>query len=199
MRSRITRGGDAPEPSGGGRSRLRSALLTARKTIPDAQRRELDAAIARRLLDWLDADGWAPGVIGLWWPLAGEPDPRGIFDELIARGWTIALPRVVARDRPLAFGRWRPGIAMAEQAHRVMVPEPFEPVRPALVVAPCVGFDPSGWRLGYGGGYYDRTLAALDVPAAGAAYDCCEVALEPESHDRRLQVIVTESRLLRCG
>ena len=180
------------------RSGLRRELLAVRSRLPVALREAHDRAIARRLLDWLAADGLRPRTIALWWPLAGEPDPRPMFDELSARGWQIALPRVVARDRPLAFGRWHKGIEMVEEAHRIMVPAPFEPVRPSLVVAPCLGFDPAGWRLGYGGGYYDRTLAELDVSAAGVGYDCCEVALMPEPHDRRLQVIVTESRLLRC-
>jgi 5,10-methenyltetrahydrofolate synthetase len=182
----------------GTRSLLRRRLLAERASLPAALREAHDRAIARRLLDWLVADGWPPGTIALWWPLAGEPDPRPVFDELLARGWQVALPRVHARDRPLAFGRWHRGIGMVEEAHRVQVPAPFEAVRPSLVVAPCLGFDPAGWRLGYGGGYYDRTLAELDVPAAGVGYDCCEVALMPEPHDRRLQVILTESRLLRC-
>jgi len=175
---------------------MRSALLAARRVLPDERRRDADAAIAQRVLEWLA--NREPGVLALWWPLPGEPDLRPLFDTLARHGWTVALPRVVARHAPLAFGRWRPGIAMVEERHKVMVPEPFEPVTPTLLVAPCVGFDPRGWRLGYGGGYYDRTLETLGIAAAGAAYDACEVALEPEPHDRRLEAIFTETRVLRC-
>jgi len=171
-------------------------LLALRNAIPQACRQRADAAIARRLREWL-ADREL-GVLALWWPLPGEPDLRSEFETLQGLGWTIVLPRVAAPDAPLVFGRWRPGIAMIEQRHKVCVPEPFEPMAPTVMVAPCLGFDARGWRLGYGGGYYDRTLAALPVPAAGAAYDACEVSLEPEPHDRRLSAIVTESRLLRC-
>src|SRR5690606_24195176 len=139
------------------------------------------------------------GVLALWWPLAGEPDLRPCFDRLFADGWTVVLPRVVAPDSPLEFGRWRPGTAMVEGPHRTHSPEPFEPLKPSLLLAPCVGFDVRGWRLGYGGGYYDRTLAALEVEAGGVGYDFCETPLEPEPHDRRLDAIITESRLLRLG
>ncbi|HRO60047.1 MAG TPA: 5-formyltetrahydrofolate cyclo-ligase [Burkholderiaceae bacterium] len=186
----------APAAGPAGRQALRSRLLELRKAIPQAYRQQADAAIARRLCEWLaDLD---PGVLALWWPLSGEPDLRGEFEALGRLGWTIALPRVTAAGAPLVFGRWRPGVAMIEQQYKVSVPEPFEPVVPTVVVAPCLGFDLRGWRLGYGGGYYDRTLAALTVPAAGAAYDACEARLQPEAHDRRLAAIVTESRLLRC-
>jgi 5-formyltetrahydrofolate cyclo-ligase len=170
-------------------------LIAMRRALPEDLRREADVAIFRHLQQWLA--GREPGVLALWWPLAGEPDLRPGFDALSAQGWKLALPRVVSPDAPLEFGRWRSGIALVEGKHRVWVPEPFEPVTPALLLAPCVGFDARGWRLGYGGGYYDRTLAVLPIEAAGVAYDACEVSLEPQRHDRRLVAIITETRLLR--
>ncbi len=173
---------------------MRKSLLAQRRGLPERWRRAADAAIADRLAGWLAAQ--EPGVLALWWPLPGEPDLIPLFDPLMANGWSIALPRVVAGDAPLVFGRWLPGITMIEHRHRVQVPEPFQAVTPSLLVAPCLGFDRRGWRLGYGGGYYDRTLAALEIPAAGVAYDVCEVTLEPEPHDRRLEVIFTESQVL---
>lgn len=166
--------------------------------MPETRREACDGAIGARLLDWLPDSGHAPGVLAMWWPLPGEPDLRPLFGGLVRQGWTIALPRVVAAAAPLAFGRWHQACRMVAERHGVCVPEPFEPVVPTLVLAPCVGFDPRGWRLGFGGGYYDRTLAVLDVPAVGIAYDCCEISLEPEAHDHRLEAVLTETRLIRC-
>jgi 5,10-methenyltetrahydrofolate synthetase len=204
LRSRITRDIEARGAVAGGdstgrrpgRAALRRALIEMRRALPEDWRRAADAAIARRLHEWLA--GRTPGVIALWWPLPGEPDLTECFAGLAAAGWAVALPRVAVARGPLVFGRWQPGIEMVERHHRVKVPEPFELVEPSLVLAPCVGFDPRGWRLGYGGGYYDRTLAALRVESAGVAYDACELSLEPAPHDWRLDAIVTESRLLRC-
>ncbi|MFP5406878.1 MAG: 5-formyltetrahydrofolate cyclo-ligase, partial [Gammaproteobacteria bacterium] len=147
-------------------------MLARRRTLPFTWRHAADAAIGQRLLAWLGQR--EPSALALWWPLPGEPDLTPLFAPLTAQGWTIALPRAVAADQPLEFGLWSPAVALVEHRHRVLVPEPFAAVTPALLVAPCLGFDPRGWRLGYGGGYYDRTLAALGIPAAGVAYDACE-------------------------
>ncbi len=80
------------------------------------------------------------------------------------------------------------------------LPDPFEPVTPTLLLVPCVGYSEGGLRLGYGGGFYDRTLASLRVPTIGLAYDACEVTdLAPEPHDVPMDCIITEQRILRPG
>ena len=199
--SRITCGiGELAGPPALGRTdrwALRKELLARRRALPAPWRHEADGTIGQHLMAWLA--GRRPSVLALWWPLPAEPDLTGVFEPLSRAGWTVALPRAVAADRALEFGRWYPGANLVEHRHRVLVPEPFEAVEPSLLVAPCLGFDVRGWRLGYGGGYYDRTLSALGIEAAGVGYDVCEVSLVPESHDRRLATLLTESRVLTCG
>lgn len=192
---------DAAGKPPGGRAALRSHLLALRAAIPMSERAALDERIGRALLAWLAQVGGcrAPAwqrVVALWWPLPGEPDLRPLFGELEGLGWTVVLPAVPARGQPLVFGRWWSGCEMAQGLHRVYEPRPFEPLQPAVLVAPCVGFDARGWRLGYGGGYYDRTLAGLQVPCAGVAYDRCELRLEPQAHDIPFDAILSESRTL---
>ena len=176
----------------------RNTLIAwCRSMVPEA-RRAADAAIAERLDRLLaTATPVGPAVIGAYWPVRGEPDLRESMARWHAAGCTLALPRVVGRDRALAFGRWTPGAAMRAAEFDVPVPEPFEPLQPSLLIVPCVGFDARGYRLGYGGGYYDRTLGEHALPAIGVAYDRCEIArFVPGAHDRRMAAIVTEARTI---
>lgn len=171
----------------------------------DAQTRCVaDAAIATRLRAWLQA--WLAArarsgdgvVLGVYWPVRGEPDLREPMADWHRAGHTIALPRV-ADGGALGFGRWTPATAMHVAQFGIGLPEPFEPVTPALLIVPCVGFDLRGYRLGYGGGHYDRTLAARPVPAIGVAYDGCALArFAAGAHDRAMAAIVTETRTITC-
>ena len=137
-------------------------------------------------------DGLAGPVIGVYTAVRGEPDLRECFERWRARGWRLALPKVTARDAALQFGAWDADAALVADRFGIVVPVPFAPVLPDLLVAPCVGFDRRGWRLGYGGGFYDRTLAQHDVPAVGVAFDDAEVdGFEPHPHDRAMRAIVT--------
>ena len=215
MASNIARG-DVPETQAqheamdatvkppGGRTALRRHLLALRAGIPPAERAAKDEAIGHALRQWLDDMAVVTkhrGVVALWWPLPGEPDLRPLFVQLHEAGWVVALPSVTARGEPLVFGRWQPGCEMRAGLHGVSEPSPFEPLEPDVLVAPCVGFDLRGWRLGYGGGYYDRTLAAMPapLPSAGVGYDCCERRLDPQPHDRRFDAMITETRTVLCA
>ncbi len=145
---------------------------------------------------WL-APRFQPGaVLGAYWAMRGEPVLQAACAQWHEQGWTIALPRVVARDAPLAFGRWTPWIAMRAGAFGVMEPDPFEALAPDLLLVPCVGFDARGYRLGYGGGFYDRTLAQRALPVLGIAYEQDQIdGFEPEPHDRPLDAVATEAGL----
>jgi 5-formyltetrahydrofolate cyclo-ligase len=182
-------------PLGSDRATERERLIAWRKLFSGAQRSQAERAIGARLVALLQ--GQPAGVLAVYWPIRGEPDLGPELTLLERRGMALALPRVRARGQALEFGMWRPGQAMRPGGYGVMLPEPFELVRPDTIVMPCVGFSASGYRLGYGAGFYDLTLAQFAVPAIGVAFDGLELdGFKPQPHDQRLTHLVTESRTL---
>ncbi|MBA4492036.1 5-formyltetrahydrofolate cyclo-ligase [Paracoccus sp. S1E-3] len=177
------------------RRETRAQLLAARATR-DAQ--ATDGAIADHLDSVLAARfGGAQGlVVAAYWPIRGEPDLRPWMARRAAAGLRIALPVVTAPDQPLVFRPWTPDAPM--QPGRWNIPEPATTVQvvPQLVLAPTVGWDGGRFRLGYGGGFYDRTLAALRPRpyAIGIGLEAGRLpTIYPQPHDAALDLIVTEA------
>jgi 5-formyltetrahydrofolate cyclo-ligase len=176
---------------------LRRALFDAR--LHASREPGVSDALSRRLLDMLRHH--APRRVGFYWPLEGEFDARGAIATWLAldAAREASLPVVTQRDAPLAFHAWTPTMPMEIGEHRIPVPAKARDVMPELVFVPCVGFDEDGYRLGYGGGYYDRTLAgwraAGVVPVAiGIAYEACKTDTLPrEPHDLPLDAIITDA------
>lgn len=144
----------------------------------------------------------APKCVAAYWPIAGEFDVRAALERWFAMrpDASAALPVVIGRDAPMVFHRWRPGDPVREGHFRIPVPAVETPVEPDLLLIPCVGIDDARYRLGYGGGFYDRTLAAFEMRGAprplavGIAFDAGRVdALPREAHDIPLDVALTES------
>ena len=136
-------------------------------------------------------------LIGFYWPFKGEYDPRPLARTLYDHGMRLALPVVVEKARPLMFREWWPGIPMVHGVWNIPVPAEGEPVLPAIVLAPLVGFDDRNYRLGYGGGYYDRTLAASAAKprVVGVGFELSRIAtIHPQPHDMPMDLIVTERR-----
>lgn len=133
-------------------------------------------------------------IIGGYHALPEEADPVLLLDELVEQGCHIAFPRVAAKGLPLEYHRIPNGEMMPPGAFGIHEPLDHWPrVRPDLLLVPLLAFDSRGHRLGYGGGFYDRTLALLNIPAIGIAYAGQEVASLPdEPHDRTLDMILTE-------
>ena len=171
---------------------LRRVLLTQRQDLTPVQRARHDAALGRRLLAWCAQHPSA--CLGVYWPISGEPDLREAYAELARGGQDLALPVVVGRDVPLAFAAWAPGEPLEQGAMKVPVPQaPQRFVTPDVLLIPCVGFNKARLRLGYGGGFYDRTLACAPRPlAVGVAYQCTLAEFEGDAHDIALDAVLTE-------
>ena len=146
----------------------------------------------------------AAGVVSGYWPIADEIDVRPLMTRLDELGITCALPVVTAPGRPLDFRRWRPGQDLVEGPFGTRHPEAGAPgLRPDIVLAPLLAFDDLGTRLGWGGGFYDRTFDALrgqgPVLAVGAAFAAQRVDAVPHGpHDRRMDWIVTEESWMKA-
>lgn len=190
---------DAPATSAGWnairewRKRVRIDLLERRMALGAEARRALGERARARLLQAVDFKDCR--VLGICWPIRGEFDVRGIATEHLARGGAVALPVVVQKSEPVEFWRWRPGMPMQTGLWNIPIPKEREVLLPDFVIVPLVGFDESGFRLGYGGGYFDRTLAAANPRpyAIGLGYqDSALPTICPQPHDIPMDVIVTE-------
>ncbi len=198
------------------KKRLRAEMIETRRRIaarPGAVRAAV--AVRDRFMACLGAGAGAGGplagtVVSAYWPIGGELDPRPLLHALAARGAVCALPAVAGRGRPLAFRRWRPGDALVEARFGLREPAAAAaPVTPEIVVAPLLAVDPAGRRLGYGGGYYDRTIAALRAGSSrggsravvvGVGYDAQIVDAVPAGQgDMRVDWMISEARTLACA
>lgn len=188
---------DAPDPAALAKQALRQALKQARSAVDPATRVQWDAAIGAQLLAWWRLRQFP--AIGVYWPLAGEPDLRAAYAELADAGVRLALPVVLARDQALAFAEWTPGEALAKDLMGMTVPARLRMMeRPPALVIPCLGFSDEGYRVGYGGGYYDLTLAESSRPATvGVAYSGQRAVFSPAPYDVALDVIFTERPALQ--
>ncbi|MFC5477735.1 5-formyltetrahydrofolate cyclo-ligase [Massilia suwonensis] len=184
--------GDAAEEAKAAKMALRRHLKATRAGLDDAGKRARDRSIGEQVLAW-----WRrtrPPLLAVYWPLSGEPDLSDTYAQLAREGAALALPVVVQRHAALAFAAWTPGEAMSVDPMGIAVPAALRTVeRPPALLVPCLGFNEHGYRLGYGGGFYDRTLAAPPRPlTVGIAYLCQQVEFSVDSHDVPLDQVITE-------
>jgi 5-formyltetrahydrofolate cyclo-ligase len=174
----------------------RERLVAARLAIPAGERAKMAEDIAKNL-DRLIGDPNGR-IISLYWPFRGEPDLRSWIASIVARGAAAALPVVVEKGRPLVFRSYKPGDRLEKGVWNIPVPADGKEVIPDVVLAPVVGFDKQNYRLGYGGGFFDRTLAALPAKplVIGVGYSSQAIAtIYPQTHDIPMDRIVTEAQV----
>lgn len=181
----------------------RQALVEERSRLPDRMARS--EALQRVMRVWLVAR--PDVVIGAYWPIKGEFDPLPALFRWQEAGMEadaagaiqrrrIGLPVINKVDKTLTFHTWYPGCPMEEDAYGIPKPKDTEVIQPTLLFVPCVGYGPGGYRLGYGGGFYDRTLATLKPKpvTVGLGYTQGFLPdLEPEPHDVPLDAILNDN------
>ncbi|MEQ8748003.1 5-formyltetrahydrofolate cyclo-ligase [Pyruvatibacter sp.] len=192
-----------PTPFGASKSKVRAQAAQTRRKAALRLGDAAGAMIAQRLLAGVPVRNHE--TVAGYWPIRSEADPLPAMLALALRGHTLALPQVTGGGQPLAFRRWEPGAPLVPGAFGI--PEPSLSaalVTPTLVLVPGLLFDRTGGRLGYGGGFYDRTIEALrigaNVTVVGIGYDAqLGDALDREPHDAPMNWIVTERRVVRAA
>lgn len=187
---------ESDEDSTAWRRALRRDMVARRSALGEAAH----AALSARIVGHLRAALPRPAIVAFCWPVKDEPDVRAIVEHWVAAGGRAVLPVVVAEAAPLAFREWTAATPMQPDRYGIPTPTAGDWLQPDLILLPLNGFDAAGYRLGYGGGYFDRTLAALSPRplAVGVGFEINRLAsIRPESHDQQLDWIVTETGAFR--
>jgi 5-formyltetrahydrofolate cyclo-ligase len=180
------------------RREMRARFIKARLAMSDETRRRLDAEIERALQSQFDTLTGA--VVGLYWPVKGEFDPRPLASRLLRDDRSVALPAIVTPGGTLEYRLWQPGMEMEAGIHDIPAPKLRCVLHPDIILVPLVGFDAMNYRLGYGGGYFDRTLAACSPrpKTIGVGYEASRLtSVFPQAHDIPMDILVTEAGLHR--
>ena len=176
------------------RKEQRAALIERRLAISGDDRVRWSQQIATRILREFATRG--PTLLGFYWPFKGEFDPRGVAEALHEQGFGLALPVVVQSKAPLVFRAWHPGAPLVSGVWGIPVPADGEAVSPDTLLVPLVGYDRQGFRLGYGGGFYDRTLAAMPRRplTVGVGFSLASLeTIHPRPHDIPMDIVITEA------
>jgi 5-formyltetrahydrofolate cyclo-ligase len=182
------------------RKAQRAALIERRAGVDAALRRRWNERMTTLLEQGFPV--LAGRVVAFCWPYKGEFDARFAVRHWRDHGATAALPEVVAKAQPLRFRKWWPGAPTTLGVYDIPVPAGTEVVVPEAAVVPMNGFDGQGYRLGYGGAYFDRTLAALDPRplAIGVSFEFARLpTIFPQSYDIPMDFVVTEVGIYRGG
>ncbi|MDQ5946125.1 MAG: 5-formyltetrahydrofolate cyclo-ligase [Pseudomonadota bacterium] len=180
------------------RQNLRRDMIARRRALSPETHASLSAAVRARLDDAFPA--LAELIVGFCWPVQNEPDLRPLVAELIARGGRVALPVVVRPGEPLAFREWWPEQPLTPDRYDIPTPTDGDFLVPQVLLLPVNAFDADHYRIGYGGGFFDRTLASLAPRplAIGIGFDFQKVeSIRPAAHDLPLDAMATESGVSR--
>lgn len=187
-----------PEELKAWRKTERQRLLTAREALDpravEGFRRQIDAHLERAF------PGLKTATFAFCWPIRNEYDARHLAKTLREAGALTALPVVVAPKAPLAFREWHPGVELAEGPLDIPYPTNSRELKPKAVLLPMNGWDAQGYRLGYGGGFFDRTLASLQEKplVIGVAYELARMpTIHPQAWDIPMDYVVTERGVYR--
>lgn len=181
------------------RSNLRQRLIAAREALDAETRRALTSRIERHLLPLIEH--LKPTTLGFCWPYRAEPDLTPLIAHWMTGGShrRAALPVVTGKDAPLQFREWQPLSTMVVDRYGILIPAWGQLLDPAVLLVPVNGFDARGYRIGYGGGHFDRTLAVLrPAPITiGIGFEVGRLeSIDPQPHDMPLDWIVTETGLV---
>lgn len=174
------------------RKQQREQLLVARNQVSREQRFEWTQIMTAFIVDSFPLQLWQ--TTGFYWPFQSEFDPRFVIKQLRDLSLTVALPEVVEKKSPLQFRQWWLGAPMSKGVYDLPVPDNTPIVTPTVLLIPPIGFDEQGYRLGYGGGYFDRTLAAMKVSPlkVGVAFELSRIpTIYPQPYDIPMDFIVT--------
>ncbi len=190
----------SPDELGVWRNAERKRLIDARMSMPLEEHAAASEAITQHLGDRFPAASLPS--LGCYWPFRREFNCMPLMQRIIDRGGWVALPVVLQKNHPLEFRRWTPETKMEAGVWKILHPAEGEPVHPTALLIPLVGFDTAGYRLGYGAGYYDRTLSVFPHKplTIGVGFELSRMpTIHPQPHDVPIDYIVTEAGIVHTA